>query len=241
MLFKFLEKKIVLDCFTSEPAVIEYAPIHYAIKHVPDWWKKLPVNGDDVSGGNMRFCAGMVEYYKKSIAIPAWSDFYVNFFGKDSFSWEFSDGKSNAVHHPVMQRDGFLPDYVHLKMSSPWLFKSQKGVQWVWSHPSYNYAQNNDIVSLPGITDFYYQHATHINIMFHYISEKKIFIPQGQPLVVLTPMSERKVEIVRHLVDKEEMIRLNCRSYAITFQNKYKTIMEKKDQFADCPYHTGLK
>ena len=79
MIFKFAQKKIVLDCFTTNPEVVEYAPISYAIKHIPQWWKDLPETYLSEDGftnrGTMRYCAGMVDYYKKSIAIPMWADF----------------------------------------------------------------------------------------------------------------------------------------------------------------------
>jgi hypothetical protein len=237
MLFKFPKKKIVLDCFTTDTSVIEYAPIHYAIKHIPEWWKNLPARPPTVEHRTARQCAGIIDYYKKSIAIPLWSDCCIEFLENGMYRWYFADGKSHLDTHNVSQRTGFLDEYLHLKFMSPWNFKSEKGINWVWSHPTYNYAHSNDIVCLPGIAEYHYQSGTNINMMLPYEKSKKFFIPQGQPLALLTPMSDRKVEIVRHLVTEAEIKKLRDRVSSITFVDKYKASIKRKEQFLDCPYH----
>jgi len=245
MLFKFPQKKIVLDCFTTKSYAVEYAPINFAIKHIPDWWKNLPTSfvsdkNQFTEHGTMKGCVGMVDYYKKSIAVPLWSDLSIKIFQDKTFAWQFSDGETAAVQHPIKkQATGFLNSYEHLKIDSPWLFKSEKDIYWLWSHPTYNYAHSNDICSIPGITSFYHQHATNINIMINVEKEKKILIPQGKPMTLITPMSDRKVEIVRHLIGVEEFIKLRDRSTTIKFISKYKEIIKRRKQFADCPYHKG--
>jgi hypothetical protein len=242
MLFKFPQKKIVLDCFTALPSAIEYAPIHYAIKHIPDWWKNLPApsNPSQVEMRNMRNCAGMVDYYKKSIAIPLWTDFKVSVKNK-IFIWEFADQTGDATQHTKEQAKGFLDGYQHLKINSPWLFKSEKNMNWVWSHPTYNYSYGTELVSLPGITEFYYQNSTNINFLLDLDEEQEIFIRQGQPLALLTPMSDRKVEIVRHLISQEEFLSIYRRNAPFTFVDKYKSMLKRKEQFSDCPFHNHIK
>jgi len=244
MIFKFLNKKIVLDCFTTESYVIEYSPIDFAIKHIPDWWKSLPqsyyVEESISKKPTMKYCFGMTEYYKKSIAIPLWSDLQIAI--KDNnFQWQFSDQKTLAIcHNAQFQATNFLPTFKHFKICSPWLFKTKEDINWVWSHPAYNYAHSNDLVSLPGITNFLYGHSTNINMMVNTNVEKNIIANQGKPIGLLTPMSDRKIEIVRHLISHKEFDSLNFKQTPITFINKYNNIVKRKKQFEDCPYHNKI-
>lgn len=237
MIFKFPKKKIVLDCFTSEIYAAEYAPVSYAIKHMPDWWKNLPSESPGSHEVNMRNCAGMVDYYKKSVTIPLWTDLDIGVNADQSINWQFSDRITQATHHRNTQYTGFLDGFTHIKIESPWFFKSEKEIDWVWSHPVYNYSHHADTVSLPGITNFYHQHSTHINLLVRANKEKRVFIPQGQPMAILTPMSDRKVEVVRHLVSPEEISLLTKKSAAITFKAKYKKAVSRSEQFQDCPFH----
>jgi hypothetical protein len=236
MLFLFPKKKIVLDCFTSEKYAIEYAPINFAIKHIPEWWKDLPVSRNNELVENMRNCVGMVEYYKRSIAMPMWSDLLIQTEGNKNYQWQFSDFKSIAKIHNESQMSNFLSNYGHLKIQSPWRFASEKSLNWVWSHPTYNYPFSSDIACLPGITDFYYQCSVNVNIMVLTENKKDILIKQGQPIALLTPMSDRKIKIVRHLVDEKEIKRIDSKVASISFSSKYKNIVKRKEQFKDCPY-----
>jgi hypothetical protein len=242
MLFKFPQKKIILDCFTSDSYVVEYSPINFAIKHIPEWWKKLPTPEFDVTKNpmykqNMKHCVGMIDYYKNSIAIPLWSDLAIGTNGDNQFIWKFSDGKTRIEQHNLItEATGFFNDYTHIKIMSPWFFKSEKDINWIWSHPTYNYSNENNFVYLPGIVSFYYQHSVNINMMFYAAPFKKIMISQGQPLALLTPMSDRKVEIINHLVSAEEMNKLKQKQIPITFLNKYKNVVKRKNQFIGCPY-----
>jgi hypothetical protein len=236
IIFKFPNKKITLDCFTYESYVIEYAPINFAIKHIPDWWKNLPIKEMDINNPfahkNMRHCVGMVDYYKKSIAIPLWSDLMIECYGSNSFKWQFSDRKTEIKNHDTkIQATGFLNNYQHLKIISPWMFRSKKEVNWVWSHPTYNYPNSQDLVCLPAITDFYYQNATNINLMIDAGSPKNIALQHGQPLALITPMSDKKIEIKNHLISFEEWNNIANLSTGITFKNKYANIVKRKNQF----------
>jgi hypothetical protein len=49
-------------------------------------------------------------------------------------------------------------------------------------------------------------------------------------------MSDRKIKIVRHLVDKKEIERLKSRSSYISFFQRYQNMIKRRNQFSDCPY-----
>jgi hypothetical protein len=247
MLFKFPQKKIVLDCFTAEEYILKTAPIDFAVKHTPEWWKDLPVSYVEgfIDRGTTKRCNGIVDYYKYSLAIPLWTDIAINVKAdgnKRQYSWQTSDNATNIVFHDVAkQATGFLSTYGHMKIESPWLLKEKEGINWVWSHPTYNYPSSNDVVCLPGVLSYKDQHSAQFNIMVSLEKEQTILINQGQTMAHLTPMSDRKVEIVRHLVTYEEMNRIRSNQTRITFLGNYRNMQKRKEQFKKCPFHNHLK
>jgi len=247
MLFKFPQKKIVLECFTTRQSILETAPVTPAVKHFPNWWKALPNSYREKSKlfepPTMKSCAGMVDYYRKSIVLPLWSDLAVDI-QKDlkEYRWQFSDGKSVVSYHDIdAQAKGFMASYVHLKIMSPWIFKCKEDINWVWSHPAYNYQDSNYVASLPAIVSYKQQSETNINILISNEKTQKILIPQGQPMVFMTPMSDRKVEIIRHLVSKEEYEKMLAPIERISFRHKFYNIVKRKEQFKDCPFKNHLR
>jgi hypothetical protein len=245
ILFKFSQKKIVLDCFTSEKYVLETAPIVPAMKNMPEWWKELPntyMENSLLRVSTMRSCVGMVDYYKNSVVIPLWSDLAIGVDGLGGYLWNFSDRTTRGISHEMdKQAKGFLSTYAHLKIEPPWQLKTKEDIKWVWSHPVYNYTDSNDIVSLPAIVSYKHQHSVNINILINMKEQKNILIPQGQTMVHMTPMSDRKVKIVRHLVSQTEFTQIRSRANTITFFNKYKNVIKRVDQFKDCPFHNHTK
>ena len=247
MLFKFPKRKIVLDCFTEYVSVIETSPIDFAIKHMPKWWKELPPIGPSKDGGltpsvNMKHCAGMVDYYKNSIAIPLWSEVAIKVFKDKTYQWKFSDGKTKSVPHNLkIQATGFFNDYGHMKIVSPWFLKSDKNINWVWTQPTYSFPQEGEIVSLPAIVNYHYQHSCNINYLFPLDRERAFSIPHGTPIALLTPMTDKKIEIKRHLVSSHEMQKIESKHTKIGFIQQYQLRIKKMDKFSGCPYKDHIK
>jgi hypothetical protein len=238
MIFKFPQKKIVLDCFTDSEITIKAAPVDFAIKHMPDWWKELsPSYMTNVNpAGTMKSCMGLVDFYKYSVAIPMWSDLAISIQNKQ-YQWAFSDGLTNAqIHRLNVEATGFMPEgYGHLKMISPWIFSCKEDIKWIWSTPTYSLHENPDIYILPGVLNYRHQNSTNINMLFDIRKDKKMLIKLGCPLVLITPMSDRKVEIVRHLITRAEYdnkVRNN-----LSFTRKYDRIKELTEKFSSCPFH----
>jgi hypothetical protein len=241
MLFKFPQKKIILDCFTDKEYVLESAPIVSAMKHTPDWWKDLPVSymeNNHYPKGTMKNCIGFTNYYKHSFVLPLWSDLAIKITEDKNYFWQFSDQITSAnVHNIQKQATNLLNNFGHIKIDSPWLFKEKQGIKFIWSHPTYNYENSNDVVSFPAIIDYKNQHGTNINLMVNLENSKNILIPHGQPMAFITPMTENKVEIVRHLISTEEMNKIAIAHIPITFIKRYSESIKKKSKFKTCPFH----
>lgn len=242
MIFKFLKKPIVLECFTSDEQVLETAPITSAAKQMPDWWKKLPNYYQKPNSftpfATMKGCVGMIDYYTNSISIPLWSELHIKVEGKQ-YWWQFSDPSSFATVHPLdVEANDFVQNHGHIKLTPPWLLKTKEDINWVWSQPIYSFHEDNiDLKIIPGILNLKNQMAININTLIP-LNQTNIYkLNCGQVLAHLTPMSDRKVEVKRHLVDENEFKRLSGLRKPIAFLNKYKKIIKQKQKFSDCPYH----
>lgn len=240
MIFKFPKKKLVLDCFTFNELILQTAPIAPAIRHTPEWWRKLPTGASHPDGFSlaptMKNCVGMTDYYKYSVAIPLWSALKIEIKGQQ-YRWQFSDGTTNAdIHDLKLQATGLLPNHGHMKIMSVWNFRTQEDINWVWSQPLYSFEEPiADLKIMPGMFNFKKQNSTNINIMLPLDQEKIYTVDQGQVLVHLTPMADRKVEIRRHLISKQEFDSMF--QQRVTFVNAYRNIIKQKQKFSDCPYH----
>lgn len=241
MIFKFIEKKIVLDCFTCKEIFLKTSPIEHATKHLPDWWKKLPPSYNDKNeffpSPTMKNCMGLINYYKNSLAIPLWSEMCIKV-ENTQYWWQFSDQKTEAVVHDLTkQATGFLHNHGHIKIVAPWVIKTKESIDWVWSQPTYNFHKDNiNIKVLPGTVNFYKERAVNINLLVPLEHDKIYTLPHGQVMAHLTPMSNKKVEIKRHLVSYEEFENINSHSTSISFINKYKTVNDSVEKFLKCPY-----
>jgi hypothetical protein len=242
-MFHFLKpSKIVLDCFTYSPAVITYSPIASAITHIPEWWKKLP-KGYEVPNGmhqfvTMKHCSGVIQYYAKSIALPMWSELVIKIDSDRGYRWQFADGVSEAMVHPAEQRGDFLPDsrYAHLKIKSPWAFKTKTDLNWVWSHPVYNFENPEQFIVVPGVIEFKHQAALNINIVFDKTVPRNIEIGFNQVMAHITPMTDKKVEVRRHLITEQEYAKITASGVPSTFINKYGENKKAKEKFSNCPF-----
>jgi hypothetical protein len=239
----FRTPKIHLDCFTSRADVVEYAPVVNAMEVIPSWWKALPKENapnlkDFHPTPTMKTCAGMYEYYEKSIALPLWSDLAISVDNNKEYRWQFSDSATAGLVHNYQQHLGFLDsdDQAHLKICSPWAFKTKSNVDWVMAEALYNRKTLRGYTTLPGILNFYKQSGTNIQMFIDISSPGFFTIPFGS-VFLLTPMSDKKVVVHRHLIDEPQFKKILTLHNQITFINKYKTIQKT----IKCPYKDNTK
>jgi hypothetical protein len=241
MIFRFPKKKIVLDCFTHYEHILKTAPVTEAIKHVPDWWRKLPthyMNKGFIPSSTVKNCAGIRDYYNRSVAIPLWCDLAIAVKPNGEYSWQFSDNRTKVIVHDKRQIIGFFDTHGHMKIEAPWSFRTNKNVHWVWSCPTYSIEEaNSDIKIPPGVIDFYHQTDVNINLFVPLTQIKTYLINAGQVMVHLTPMFDNDIEIKRHLVSEQEFQKTIDLGFATTFFNRRRNYLNQKEKFLDCPYH----
>jgi len=242
MIHFFKRKKIILECFTNREELITDAPIDYAFKYTPEWWKSLPkpcVKPKEMfANNNMRHCPGFVELYKHSIAIPLWSDLKVNIGGNNTepyaYAWQYADRRSKVEVHPTAQRGAYLPEkeYQHLKLITPWALRTNRNIKWAWFGATWNLGDPKNVLIPPGIDEYYNQHSATINMFVPRThTDTEFILPFRSPLVFITPMSEHKVQVKHIVLSNEEFERMQTSgNYTPKFFNSYYNIRKIRNK-----------
>lgn len=231
MLLKFTEKTINLDCFTAIEQLPELFPILPTTKALPAWYRNLPM---EVSANSPVFpsltlstikgCSGIKDFFTNSITIPNWIEHRISVkpSGEVHFMALREDMKLDS-HDVRIQMGNAMPNYTHVKLSSPWRFKEKSGVNWVFTQAVWHHTDPCEFSIPPGIIDYKYQHTTNVNILVPWPKSdlKEVIIPSGKPLVQLVPMSDKQVKIHMHVITEQEL--------------------KKMTTYVHCPVHSFLK
>jgi len=205
------KEEIILDCYTYLPYAYEYAQIDYAISYSPNWWKKMPSVSTETKKATVKSCVAILDYFKKGIVIPSWFEMELNVAEKTNdlwYTWIASnpDVSTDNSHTPD-QLDGFAgADGKNIKITSPWKFVTEEEIYFSWTEPSWHLRDLLSYVTvLPGIINFKFQNATEINLFVtNKNSPEKFIIPSLTPLVILHPLTEKRIVIRNHLISKDE-------------------------------------
>ena len=221
-MFWFKKKEIVLDCFTTDPFAFEYAPISHASKHIPEWWKDLPShvtfhnglsNHNNKEVPSMKACRGFTDLFMSSYVLPFWGHLQINLIDGTQLTSEYDinytldSGVQPLVSHLNSQFTGFTSkEFKHIKLASPWKLRTNTYVKFLLGDCIWNRRNLTDYNILPGVLDFKYQPNVNINLMSDYRqSPRLIKFEPASPLAMITPLSEKNIELKLHLIDNKEM------------------------------------
>lgn len=248
MIFIFKKRKLVLDLFTNRQMIFDAAKPKLAPQFYPDWWKELKpeiyMGNELFPTATMRRCMGFVDHYKHGFVIPMWSDLRVELgpIGNPFFRAQFSDNTSSISDHPVALRGGYMPNdtYQHLKLHTPWVAKCKEDVYWKWEQPTWSYRNPNKSIVLPGTIEYKYQYSMNANLMFARGNERSLVeIPFQQPLVHVTPLTERDLELRHHIVSKEEYDTF-MQGEKLSNINRYRAYRRvRESEESKCPFGFG--
>jgi hypothetical protein len=251
-MFSFFHRtpEIHLDCFTYNHNTFLNTPIVYASKTIPDWWKELPTHkpvfGEDennkhvfLNKNTIKDCYAIIELYKKGIVIENWTDISIKSDEKElNYCWSSGIPPESHVRE---QLGSAYPNYHHIKLNSPWRFVEKSGVKFLWFGAEWSLDKMN-LKVLPGVLNFDIISGVNVNIMLPK-NESEIFIPIGQPLVHLIPISEKKLIFKNHLVDKNEYDKIHIISSFASFYGWRKVLQLRKrnKERGTCPFGFGDK
>lgn len=262
MLFFFKKSKIVLDAFTCIPHVHELFKIRKAMTYFPESVKALPSAVDSLDSERhlipngmttLKRCNGLVDLYKQGFIIPLWTN--VRFFPK-SYSLNQCntvvslDKPFEAQEHPRKQYSTLYENYFHTKLLSPWVFKENTGIKWLFTPASWNieqYNKQNDVIILNGCLDYKNNNATHVNL-FVKKNVEYIELPSGMPLIHTIPLSEKQVILKQHVVSEQEWLTKSTMYAYDGGDNRLRNWLHKKREAekldkkeATCPFGFSKK
>jgi hypothetical protein len=242
-MFTFFHKRdtITLDCFTCDAAAYEMTPPVKASKTLPRWWKDLPSPGigdafsNPTENNNMRRCYGFVELFKTGLILENWGDIHINV-AKTGYRYQAMGAQPGE--HDSKQYAGAFTGYHHIKLVSPWAFREKTGTHFYYSAAEW-FLEKYPFKILPGIIDHKINRVTNVNIMLPIREDPyDIYIPAGQPLVHIIPVTDKKLDIRVHLVDAAEMAKLTIKSVSFKgFRETLRLAKKNEARAGKCPFH----
>jgi hypothetical protein len=127
-------------------------------------------------------------------------------------------------------------------MSTPWAAKCREDVYWKWEQPTYGFKHPNRVIVLPGTIEYKYQYSMNANLMFaRQDAAAELQLDFQQPLVHVTPLSERPFELRYHMVDTHEYDRL-MQGEKVSNINRYRAYRRVREtEESKCPFGFGEK
>jgi hypothetical protein len=263
MLFFFKEKKVVVDCFTSDASAYNLYKIRKAVVYYPDDIKKLPPNFSvtdratniDVPIPSLKKCVGISEWYKHGAIMPLWLDYVCDpqkhQMGQSALGTTDDHYQRHVVSHPAIQWQGMFEDFLHIKFNNPWRFRENGDIKHVWVPAFYNLQKHIDnFIVPPGIMWWDFQPQANINIFIRKKSPKFTLLA-GTPLIHMIPITERQVEYQCHLVSPLEIEKLSIMPSSFpsagvgTRNNKFfkakeeSMRLDKLEKASKCPFGFG--
>lgn len=236
----FKRKKIVLDCYTTNPSAYKLYQIDHAMRYIPDWWKSIPARKTQPLG-NLRIdlptikrCQGILDQYQRGIILPLWSDIMIRT-GPQAFTIQYADYSSKIKEHNQEQYAPAFRNYHHMQLVSPWSIEEPTGIEFISMPCIWSMLElTNHIHGLPGHLNFKYQHGTHANLFMDKSPERVFTIPAGTPLLQFIPLTTENIELrYHHLNDTEFMMRFGLGNALPKFSGNY---AEKKKRLDQCPF-----
>lgn len=237
MIFIFKRKKIILDCFTYRESVLNYYPISKASKFLPEWWKNTPKNFEDdfINLSTIKKCDGIINNFRNGFIMPLWCDLSIGI-NDGLVKWQFADFQTEATSHHTKQWETFVSpkDAFHLKIITPWRFKTKSNINFLTTNPFWNNELFKNYEIATGAHGFKYNYQSNIN-MFLNLKSQRIFINQNTPLVHYYALTDNEVEIKNHLISFDEFSNITSVFVFQGIVKKTKKILDLKEK--KCPFN----
>jgi hypothetical protein len=108
---------------------------------------------------------------------------------------------------------------------------TKEDLNWLYTQPIYNHENPTDYFMMQGLLNFKHQPSTNMQLFIN-IDQDRIFkIPFRTPFL-LTPMSDKKIIVHRHLITNEQFSSKESLTTPSVTINKYKI----HNKLPKCPY-----
>ena len=206
-------KKVSIDFFTSDELAYNYGKPVKATKVLPRWFTEMDSTypaEDGQIGTTIKKCPGIISMHNKSIALTSWFEFSMQVEPSGQTKVNFGQIQPDIVQHNKQQFEPFVrgTNAFSLKINSPWFLKFSRDMMFTLTEPSwYNYKLFDAMTLMPGILESKYTNHPNLNFIVRPgAATKKLFIEPGDPIGLLTPLTEDDVEIHTHVVSESELV-----------------------------------
>lgn len=225
-------KKINLTAYTLDKNIYDFCKPVYKSKAKPSWLEQLKsviVTWDDrtqmpAKSGTLLTCPGVRDFLSTPIQVPMWGD--IDILIKPDGSWTYNTRPEwglTVTHHNEAQFKGAYNNRLALKLSNPWIFKTDSKINFMVteSHYSTSYFRDLGVLFSPGVTNYYKQHSLNVHLNCPIKDEAYIInLKHGMPLISIFPMTEREIEFDSQLVSIEEWNNIS-NHFPYTFVGRY--------------------
>jgi len=215
-MFKSFKKSRDIDviAYAGHQQLIDLFPIEKADKVYPEWFKKMPSPkekyGEDK---NVRMCSGLTDFYKSSYMLTCWQDYEICVTPDGRLFFDSTNKEEYPItgHQLETQAPNAWPGYMN-----------------VWSQKN-----PKDFHVVPGMLEFRFQHGCHVNLIVPIPEKEHQFtIKAGTPLVTLTPMTEKNINLQCQYMDEKKREGL-LMEWIFTYRNNYfkrRSIIQKREK-----------
>lgn len=188
--------------------VLQYVPIDYSAKFLPNWFKKVPntmqlensVKMKYNSSNTIKTCYGIKHHLTNGFILPMWCDLILDIFPDATYKFQFV-GQSKLltlVQHDRSQYGHlFYNEYMNIKLISPWFITTNIPRRFYATFPFYHNENPPDFLTMPGFIEFNsITHDSNVNMLVKVKPEPyRIFIPAGYPLVQYITTDKKHVKL----------------------------------------------
>lgn len=239
-------RDLIIDCYTFDRTIFDLYKPQLANKFIPDGWKTMhkttkskaflyrPDSEMEVETPTIKTCSGFIDLFSNGIIIPSWSDILIESLGEEVISMSPTNMAVTESHSRDQIWEELYAGYNHVKINSPWLFKTNNDTKFSWNRCSWHRTDIADSFHvMSGIVEYRYQHMTNIQAFV----KGNIKINAGDPLVHIIPLSDKKIKLRYHLVEGKEfqsILGTKNLKYVGNYKER-KAILSKKS----CPFGFG--
>lgn len=199
----FKKKKIILEAYAPIGDLVDLFPPVRADEITPKWYQSLPAK--PMPGLTVKHCPGIRDMLSKGFIIPLWADYNVTIASHGLC--DITSGMENTnvpplTSHPIdFQAANAWPNHINLKFNNPWVFWCSEPIEWVWVQPTMWQQHPQELILVPGITEFRYQSTANINTITALPDEPvTLSFKAGTPMAQLVPLIkddwELKVDVL---------------------------------------------
>ncbi len=151
---------------------------------------------------NIKHCQGVSTFFNKSILLKSWSDYYANNENERSYTTS-ADNNYTVAEHPQEQFNPMFEGQVALKLISPFILEIPNNLMMLASEAVYHYENNRTYKNLKFLQGVV-AGTKKTNVIFMMDKNDESFIKYKDPLIYLTPLTDKKFTIEYKLISIEE-------------------------------------